>query len=55
MLQLELPLQPMLLLAEEARLRGCLVVLKASPLPPEFVENVEALLSEGVDWCFLNE
>lgn len=54
-LQLELPLQPMATVAAEARSRGCLVVLKASPLPAEFVDSVEALLAEGVDWCFLNE
>eukprot|EP00327_Prymnesium_parvum_P033079 CAMPEP_0195599388 /NCGR_PEP_ID=MMETSP0815-20121206/4007_1 /TAXON_ID=97485 /ORGANISM="Prymnesium parvum, Strain Texoma1" /LENGTH=1645 /DNA_ID=CAMNT_0040738823 /DNA_START=358 /DNA_END=5295 /DNA_ORIENTATION=+ len=55
LLQLELPVPPMLILAEEARRRGCLVVLKASPIAEEYVKGIEALLSEGIDWCFLNE
>ena len=54
-LQLEVPEEPMVQLAHEARARHGIVVLKASPLPPHYVPKAEGLLAEGVDWLFLNE
>ena len=58
LLQLELPLRAMRQVAGEARRRGCLVALRACPLPHgvrHYQAKAEALLRAYVDMLFVSE